>query len=127
MKIKTLQFGEIEYDENLIVKFADGILGFEQMKDFLLIKMDDDIFYWLTSVDNPDIIFPLIGIRLIDPEYVEKPDNEAFGIVKLDKDPSNITVNLKAPVYINHDRKEGFQIILDNDKYPLTYKLFNEE
>ncbi len=127
MKINTLQFGELEYDEKLVLNFPDGILGFEKLKEYLLIKMDDDIFYWLTSVDKPDIVFPLIGIRLIDSEYMEQPETEAFGIVKLDKDPENITVNLKAPVYINHENKEGFQTILDDNKYPLSYKLFVEE
>lgn len=127
MKINTLQFGELEYDKKLVIKFPGGILGFENLKEYLLIKMDDDIFYWLTSIDNPEIVFPLFGIRLIDTEYTEQLDTEAFGIVKLDKDPDNITVNLKAPVYINHESKEGFQTILDDDKYSLSYKLFVEK
>ncbi|GBD88110.1 flagellar assembly factor FliW [bacterium BMS3Abin03] len=127
MKINTLQFGKLEYDENQIVKFPEGILGFEELKEYLLIKTDNELFYWLTSVDNPNVAFPLIGIRLIDSEFLEKPDSEAFGIVKLDKDPLNITVNLKAPVYINQEIKEGFQTVLDEDKYPVSYQLFKED
>lgn len=127
MKIITSHFGEIEYGEDRIIRFAKGILGFEDLKEYLLLKSDDELFYWLTSIDKPDIAFPLIAIRLIDSGYMEKPDNEAFGIVKLDPDPSNITVNLKAPVYINQELKEGIQTILDDEKYPIDYSLFTEE
>ncbi len=127
MKLKTLQFGEIEFEKEHIISFPDGILGFEDLKEFLLINTEDDIFYWLTSVSNSEIVFPLIGTRVIDSGYPEKPDKEAFGIVKLDKDPLKITVNLKAPVYIDQNRKEGFQTILDDDKYPVDYKLFTEK
>lgn len=127
MKIKTTHFGELEYGEDRIIRFAKGILGFEELKEYLLLKSDDEIFYWLTSINKPDIAFPLIAIRLIDSEYIEKPENEAFGIVKLDPDPTNITVNLKAPVYINQELKEGVQTILDEEKYPISYSLFTKE
>jgi len=127
MKIQTSHFGELEYGEDRIIRFAKGILGFEELKEYLLLKSDDELFYWLTSIDKPDIVFPLIAIRLIDSEYIEKPDSEAFGIVKLDPDPSNITVNLKAPVYINQESKEGVQTILDEEKYPISYNLFTKE
>ena len=127
MKIQTSHFGELEYGEDRIIRFTNGILGFEELKEYLLLKSDDELFYWLTSIEKPEIVFPLIAIRLIDSEYIEKPDNEAFGIVKLDPDPSNITVNLKAPVYINQESKEGVQTILDEEKYPISYNLFTKE
>lgn len=126
MKLTTRQFGEIEFSPNKILKFHDGILGFEELKDFLLIKADEEFFFWLTSVDKPEIVFPLIGINLIDSKYPKRENNESFGIVKLDKEPTKITVNLKAPVYINQDKKNGMQIILDDDKYSVNYNLFKE-
>ena len=126
MKINTTQFGEIEFSEDRVINFPAGILGFENLKHYLLIKTDNQLFYWLNSVDEPEIAFPLIGTRVIDSEFPGEEKSEAFGIVKLDKDPLKITVNLKAPVYINQDKKEGFQTILDDDKYPVTYKLFSE-
>jgi flagellar assembly factor FliW len=126
MKITTVQFGEIEFDENLIVRFQNGLFGFENLKEFVFIKTDDELFYWLNSVEQPEISFPLIGIRVIDEEYPEVENHEALGIVTLNKDPLSITVNLKAPVYINQDNCSGFQKILDAEKYSLHYKLFVE-
>jgi flagellar assembly factor FliW len=126
MKITTVQFGEIEFDENLIVRFQNGLFGFENLKEFVFIKTDDELFYWLNSIEQPEISFPLIGIRVIDEDYPEVENHEAFGIVTLNKDPLSITVNLKAPVYINQDNSSGFQKILDAEKYSLHYKLFVE-
>jgi flagellar assembly factor FliW len=126
MKIKTQLFGEIEFKEDLIIKFVPGPIGFEQLNKFLLIKADDDIFYWLNSIEKPEIAFPLVGIRIIDDAFPEERNFEPFGIVTLNSDVLKITVNLKAPVYINQISKTGFQKILDTDKYPIRYNLFKE-
>ena len=115
MKIKTHNFGEVEFTEDLIVRFNSGILGFESLTKYLFIKPEDDFFYYLNSVENPEIAFPLIGIRMIDDKYPEEKDHEAFGIV-----------NLKAPVYLNQNTKTGYQKILDTDKYPVNFNLFKE-
>jgi len=126
MKIKTRQFGEIEFDPSMMINFSSGIFGFENLKDYLLIKVDDDFFYWLNSVEEPEIAFPMIGVRVIDDKYPAEKDDEAFGIVTMNSEIIKITVNLKAPVYINQNTKTGFQKILDSEKYPVNYNLFKE-
>ncbi len=126
MKINTYQFGEIEFDENHIISFSDGIIGFENLKKFILLSQEDGLFFWLTSVDEPEIVFPLFPVKLLVNEYNEIENFEAFGIVKLDKTPSNISINLKAPVYLNQEQRVGYQKIFDDDKYPLNYQLFVE-
>ncbi len=126
MKIKTDQFGEIEFDEDIIIEFNDGIIGFENLKKFILISEDDGIFYWLTSVEEPEIVFPLFPATLLDDNYPSEEDFETFGIVKLSKEISEITINLKAPIYISLDKKVGFQKIIDNDKFEIDRKLFIE-
>lgn len=126
MKIKTHHFGEIEFTEDKILKFENGLFGFEYLQQFLLLKTEEDLFYWLVAIKEPEITFPLIGVRIIDDSYPEEADNEGFGIVTLNKDPLKITVNLKAPVYINQEKKTGFQKILDKDRFIIDYKLFVE-
>ncbi len=126
MKIKTHHFDEVEFKEDLIIKFKSGPFGFEQLTDFLLIKADNEIFYWLNSIQRPEIAFPLIGVRVIDDAYPMINNFEPFGIVTFNSDVLKITVNLKAPVYINQTKKTGFQKILDTDKYPVKFNLFKE-
>jgi flagellar assembly factor FliW len=127
MKLNTYQFGEIEYTEDLVISFAEGLFGFENLHKFLFIKQDENLFYWLNSIEQPEIAFPLIGLRIIDEKFPVLDDNEAFGIVVMSKNPADVKVNLKAPVYINQDAKSGFQKIIDSDKYPIDYNLFVEE
>lgn len=126
MKITTSQFGEVEFTEDKVITFDSGILGFEDLKKYLFIKADDSIFYWLNSIDSPDIAFPMFGVRVIDEKYPQEESHEAFGIVIMNPDPLKITVNLKAPVYINQEAKSGFQKIIDTDVYPVYYNLFVE-
>lgn len=127
MKIKNSQFGEIEYDEKIIVNFSEGMIGFEKLKKFLLINKNDGLFLWLTSVEEPEIVFPLFAIDAIYDNFPHENNFEVFGIVKLDREPENITVNLKAPVYINVISKAGFQKIIDSETYSMNYKLFKKE
>lgn len=127
MKLSTKQFGEIEFDENLCIQFTEGILGFEELKRYVLISEENGLFFWLTSVDEPEIVFPLFPINTLQENYPQSDNFEAFGIVKLSKDPSEITINLKAPIYLDRDQFSGFQKILDTDKYPVDYKLFVEK
>lgn len=126
MKITTHLFGEIEFTEDKVVYFEKGLFGFENLKKFLFIKPDDNIFYWLNSIEDPDISFPMFGIRVIDEEFPQEEEHEAFAITVLNSDPLKITANLKAPIYINQNAKSGFQKIIDTDKYPVYYNLFTE-
>jgi len=68
----------------------------------------------------------MVGINILDDSYPQVVGSEPFGIVTLDQDPLKITVNMKAPVYINQDSKTGKQKILDREKYSVNYKLFVE-
>lgn len=126
MKIETNQFGEIEFDEQMIIKFKDGIVGFEAYKQYLLINSGSDLILWLNSVEEPELVFPVCGVRVLMEDYPQTEGFEAFGIVKLDPDPLKITINLRAPVYINQQEKSGFQKILDDEKFPVDYTLFKE-
>jgi hypothetical protein len=80
----------------------------------------------LNSIDEPEMAFPLFGIRVLDESYPLTDQAEPFGIVTLNSDPAKVTINLKAPVYINQDEKIGEQKILDNEEYFVDYNLFVE-
>jgi len=127
MKIKNQQFGEIEFNKNSILKFENGIFGFEELKEFVLFDSKEKIFHWLCSISEPEIIFPLFLMKAIDKDYPSEGKTEAFGVVTLNSDPTKISINLKAPIYINSQDKQGKQVILDNSKYPVKHYLFVEE
>jgi len=126
MKLQTEQFGEIEYASENIIRIEKGLFGFENLEEYLLIKTDNTLFYWLNAIKEPTIAFPMVGINVLDDDYPQVDGSEPFGIVTLDQDPLKITVNMKAPLYINQDTKTGKQKILDREKYSVNYKLFVE-
>jgi len=126
MKIHTQQYGELDFGEELIINFPSGLFGFEHLKKFVLIKIGDELFYWLNSIEQPEIAFPLFGISVIDENYPVDTEGEAFGIVTLNRDPMQITINMKAPVYIKQSQKLGYQKIIDKENYPVNYHLFVE-
>ncbi|MCK9279900.1 MAG: flagellar assembly protein FliW [Melioribacteraceae bacterium] len=126
MKIITTQFGEIEVSEDQILTFNEGFYAFEELKKYVLIQPDNSYFKYLTSVDRPEIAFPLFATRLLDENYPQIDKHEAFGIVTLNKDPLKITVNLRAPVYINQYDKSGYHTILEGENYSFYYNLFVE-
>jgi flagellar assembly factor FliW len=126
MKINTHQFGEVEFTEDKIIIFNTGIFGFEDLTKFLFIKPEDSYFYWLTSIERPELAFPMFAVRLIDSEYPQELNQEAFGIVTLNNDPLKITINMRAPVFIDQNDKSGYQKIIDTDKYPVYFNLFTE-
>ena len=87
MKISTYQFGEIEFNEDSVINFSSGILGFETLKKFLLIQTDEGLFNWLNSVEQPEIAFPLISLRVVDDAFPKTEEHEAFGVVTFNPDP----------------------------------------
>lgn len=127
MKIVTRQFGEVEFDKKLIINFKDGILGFEQLNRFILLTQENNFFFWLTSIDEPEIVFPLIPVKVLQEDYPEIEGFQSFAIVKLNKEIAKITANLKAPVYINQETNQAMQKIIDDDRFPIDYQVFIEK
>jgi flagellar assembly factor FliW len=126
------KLGEIEYSDDNIITFEEKIPGFENLKKFVFVKLEreEEIFqmlYFLISIDEPNIFFPLLPIKLIEENYPDYNGYEPFGIVKMSSQISKITINLKSPVYINFEKNTAIQKILDNTDYPIEYQLFVEE
>ena len=73
MKIDTKYFGEIEIGNEKIVHFDNGILGFEDYKDYtILYDIDADsksFFSWLQSIDEKMLAFPIVNPFKADENY----------------------------------------------------------
>ncbi len=125
--LKTSHFGEIKITPETIFYFENGVLGFENLKNFVLITEDDTVpFKWLLAIENPEIIFPVISPWYIIENYVpgknfDLESNVLFSIVTLNDGDGNITANLKAPISLNVNEQTGEQIILPTDKYALNH------
>ncbi len=133
--------GNIEYEENNKVTFKKGILGFENLKEYILVDLKEcEPFKLLQSLEDENIGFIVVSpfeffkdyeINLSDEEInkldVKKQnDISLLTTVTLNSDPKKITTNLKAPIIINISNNLGEQIILDNSNYEIKHLLIEE-
>lgn len=142
MKIKTSNFGELEILSENIIRFENGIPGFKDNKQYVIINDEDEDspFCWLQSVEEPDLAFtmvnPFLAYESYDPKFPESElaklgegspeDYSVLSIVNIPEDIKDMRTNLMAPIVINLKTKNAMQIITQGDQYPVKYYLFKE-
>lgn len=142
MQLNTKHFGIIEVDEKETLYFPSGIPGFEDVKKYVLLgkQETESPFFWLQSVDNPDLAFVVTDPFYIKEDYYVNVDDEeikeidikdsedvlTLAIVTIPEDIKNMRVNLKAPVLINMKNNMGKQVIMKDDTFPVKYYIMAE-
>jgi flagellar assembly factor FliW len=110
------------------MKLPMGLLGFEQIKDYVLVANPGEApFCWLQVKDNPALAFVVVDPFLINQDYrpdISEPDVEILGLEKPEDamlynivtlhGNGRATVNLKGPVVFNRHTRVGKQIIIAN-------------
>lgn len=125
-------FDDLIYSPDDIIHFEDGIPGFDQNKEFVLVKDTNYApFEWLVCTDGTRLRFAMLNPMIVDSEYnpnISKSQIQGLGIentedilmycfVTIAPDPSQSTINFMGPVLINTAMKKGRQIILENSQY----------
>lgn len=129
MKIETKKFGTIDIDENSVIHFPRGLIGFENCHRFALVRNEDfDPFCWLVSLDEAELSLPILNPNLVnsdfdntlsrnltDHRFIRNGFNNIFCVVNIDGERGRFTINLKSPILVNLEEKMGKQFILDSD------------
>lgn len=141
MKFANEKLNDMEIDEKDIIHFKEGIPGFEEFKDYVLLQEQEVPFIMtLQSVDAqfPSfvVVDPFAFVKDYNPNLSqsdlkyfnsENEDDLRFLLVTvIPKDIKDTVVNLKSPVVISSKTNEAKQVILDNQDYPVRYSLFAE-
>lgn len=143
MKINTKFFGEIEIEEEKIITFPNGIIGFEDLKRFVLIDHPgSETIKWLQSVEEKGFALPVIDPVNFFPDYdpvIAESDLKnlnlnsiedvvVLSILTVPQDVNKTTVNLKAPIVLNPIDRLGAQLIAENPEYKIKQpvKIFAE-
>ncbi len=128
-----------EADVQNIIHFKEGILGFEDVHEYLLYHEDDNNIIWSLQAAESDIpsfivVDPFTVLSSYNPvlskqqlEYFGEADtsNLCFlGIAVIKPELTDSVINLKAPIVIDINTKEAKQIILEDSEYPIRYRLF---
>jgi flagellar assembly factor FliW len=133
LDIETLRFGKIAVQEDKVITFPRGILGFAKNKQYLLFPHSEDSpFFWLQSVEDGDLAFVVMNPRLVKADYSldvdqnvlneldakQETDLEVVCIVTIPRnDPKRMTINLLGPIIINAKSRSAVQIICDKQSY----------
>jgi flagellar assembly factor FliW len=140
VKVATKAYGPIEVNERQRISFPAGLLGFESIKDYVLLDAERQPFFWLQSLDVEQVAFVLINPFLFRPDYEMNIDNEEllpigindpgkaliFSIVTIPVDGSAMTANLQGPLIINRDNHLGFQAVLTDSRWKTKHDIIAE-
>jgi len=128
-----------EKNEKVIIYFKDGIYGFEDIKEYILLQEDDSKTIWSLRAahsSSPSLI--VLNPYMIMDEYepvlppeelscIGNPDAGDLcflSVAALKENMEDSVVNLKSPLVINVKTRQAKQVILENNDYPLRFKLF---
>lgn len=139
MIIQTTRFGQVQVQEEDTLSFPEGILGFNDLRKFVLLDdPNDEIFAWLQSCEEPAIAFPVLEPELFAEQYritLAKSDLESlklqslegtrlFCIVTIPDDPTQMTANMKAPIVVNAAQKIARQCVLQDNNLAIREPIF---
>lgn len=132
MKIESTRFGTLEVDDNKVIRFPKGLIGFPEEKSFVMVHhKGSDMVAWLQSTANPALALPVVSVHQFGPGYPDVPLDAAAERAGLDGSPDNMaalvvmcagpntppTVNLQAPIIVDAENWTGVQTILEGTKY----------
>ena len=142
MRVQTKFFGEVELDDNKVIEFPNGIIGFEDFKKFaILYDIEDDRdtkISWLQSLEEPTLALPVVDPLAVTTEYAPMIEDESLKplgnpadedllfllVMTVPSDMTKVTANMKAPVIISTEERKGVQLIVDNADYPVKFNVY---
>jgi flagellar assembly factor FliW len=140
VKLDTKAYGLIDVDEKQKIVFPQGLFGFENIKEYVLLDAESQPFYWLQSVKEREIAFILVNPFLFRQDYeVAIPNEEMadigitspegaliFAIVTIPADGSPITANLQGPLVINRESRTAKQAIITDSRWRTRHDIIAE-
>lgn len=140
--VTSSRFGRFEVDDDRVLHVPGGLLGIPSSTGYVLVETDEDDspYFWLQSVDEPDVaflattpwsFFPDYELVIADDELealaLRQPeDAEVFLLLTVHRDGeqvSDITANLLGPVVVNTTTRGARQLVLERNDYTTRMSL----
>ena len=141
MNISSQRFGALEIGEEQVLHFPEGLVGFPNEREFVLIPHNSTGFLaWLQSMRSPAVALPVVSAHAFGSKYPDvsiegatsalglgnESDDVALMVVLSAPQGQPATVNLLAPILVNVTTRRGAQIILEGSRFS-TRELFIRE
>jgi flagellar assembly factor FliW len=147
ISVPSQALGAIEVRPETVVTVVEPLAGFPDTAQYALIEHTREggsaagSVFWLQAVERPFHAFVVTDPWGIVPEYapeISDADAEAlgltsfedarvFGILTVPRNPSEITINLRAPVVVNVAQKVAKQVVVLNDQYSTRHPMTNRD
>jgi len=136
MQIDTTRFGTVTVEQDRLINFPKGILGFPDHHNFCLLQPSDEAcFFWLQSADDPALAFvvtdptmfiadyavPIREDQLTELKLSAIEDAQVFVIVN--KVDGALTGNLRGPLVVNTLDRVAEQVVLAEKRWTTREKL----
>ena len=140
MKIDIDRLGlkNVTVDPDTLFTFPNGMAGFERCKRFKLFHEEGGgTVFWLQSVDDAEVSFPVVVPEKIDIEYEIELNDEDCALIGLESvadvaivvvvyrseaEGGKIAANTRSPVILNLKTRKGMQKILQEVHPSLLYR-----
>jgi flagellar assembly factor FliW len=133
---RSPKLGDVPYTADDVVRFPQGVPGFERLREFLLVTREEcQPFVLLASLEDPEVTLPLVPLvpgtlGMAVPANSLQPLGRAgddalgyYAVVSIGPEAREIIANLRAPVVVNLDTRLGCQVILPDETLPLAAPL----
>lgn len=135
------RFGVMRFEREQAVEMPRGIMGFSDKKSFGLALLPDPrmgSFMLLQCLTDPNLSFLLMPLApddtMIDRADIENvrealsiaPEDLAVSIVVTIRNvdgAAQVSLNLRAPIFIDISNRSAWQHVLSNGGYPIRYVL----
>ena len=143
MQIQTRSFGEVNIEDERILEFPNGIIGFPDLKHFVLLHDSDRGenvgIHWLQSIDEPGFAMPVMNPLIVEENYnpviedeilrpigeLTEEDTIVLVTVSVPKDLTKMTVNLRGPFVINAKERKGCQVIVEGEDFSVRFPIYD--
>ncbi|MBE5852952.1 MAG: flagellar assembly protein FliW [Lachnospiraceae bacterium] len=144
MVVETRVFGTVEINDEKIITFPGGIIGFPDLKQFTLLYDETKpqaAIKWLQSLDEPVFAMPVMDPLVVKADYDPMVEDELLKplgelnpeeilvlvTVSVPSDLTQMTVNLQAPIIVNAENRKAGQLIVDNNggEYPVKFPIYD--
>jgi len=136
MDVQTTRFGTVEVSDDRIITFSAGLLGFSSYTRFALLQPDDDgVFYWLQSLDAPELAFVVTDPSLWVEDYeatIRREQMEELGLegledaqvlVIVNRYDTALTANLQGPLVISMNSSQAMQLVLAEKRWTTRHEI----
>jgi len=141
MDVITTRFGTLSVEPQDELIFEQGLIGLEHCHRWVVLtEARNPTLGWLQSIDEGHIALGVVSPRRFVPDYQLRVNSSDLQVLKLTtardvevvviasrqasgQQDGGLTLNLRAPLVINVERRRGCQVIAKDDlpvQFPLS-------